>query len=403
MPAVLQITASANWGAIGRIANQIGETAIAHGWGSYIAYGRYCNPSLSKLIKVGSKHDVITHYMGGRLFDMDGLLSNNATKELVSAIEQLSPNLIHLHNIHDHWLNYEILFDYLNKLSIPIVWTQHDCWSFTGGCCHFTLNKCDKWKCNCSECFMRKGILPLVNKSQYHFNKKKELFNGLSNLTIVPVSSWLESLLKESFLNGNNIKMIYNGVDTGLFCPIVSSIKERLNIEGNYLLVALATAWSTQKGLNDYIAVSRILPDNIKLLLVGMTEKQQKKIPNDIFTIGKTQSIQELAEIYSGADIVLNLSYEETFGMTTAEGFACGTPGIVYNCTASPELISEETGEIVEAGDIAGVLAAVQRILKRGKEYYRSKCRKRACEMFDMNINYEKYLNLYESLLQHKQ
>ncbi len=399
MPTLLQITASSNWGAIGRIANQIGELALSQGWDSYIAYGRYYNPSSSKLIKVGSKQDVILHYLGHKLFDMDGLLSNNATKELVSAIEQLSPDLIHLHNIHDHWLNYEILFECLEKLSIPIVWTQHDCWSFTGGCSHFTLNNCSKWKLSCSECFIRKGFTPLVDKSEYHFKRKKELFNSLSNLTIVAVSRWLESLLKESFLNGNNLKMIYNGVDTELFRPVASSIKERLNIEGKSLLVALATAWSKQKGLEDYIALSRILPDNIKLLLVGMTDKQQKEMPDDLLTMGKTQSVQELAEIYSGADIVMNLSYEETFGLTTVEGLACGTPGIVYNCTASPELITKETGIIVNPGDIYGVLSAIMEVLRIGKRFYSSSCRERALSLFDKANNYNEYLNLYKELL----
>ena len=403
MPRLLQISCSCNSGAIGRIAEQINLRASEKGWDTFFAYGRIAHlPVGSQLIHVGCMMDEYLHYAEHRIFDNEGLASRHATRTLIRKISEISPDIIHLHNIHDHWLNYEILFRYLKQIDIPIVWTQHDCWSFTGGCYHFAISGCKKWKNECSKCFINQGILPLRDCSKKHYYKKKELFNGPPKLTLVTVSHWLEGLLRQSFLKNNRIEVIYNGVDLEIFKPQTSKIKENLNIEGKILLVAVATAWSLHKGLNDYISLSSRLPENVKLLMVGVNDKQRKMLPKEILCMDRTQNVKELAEIYSGADIVLNLSYEETFGMTTAEGFACGTPGIVYNCTASPELISDETGEIVQAGDIDGVLGAIDKIIKRGGDYYTPQCRKRACEMFDMNKNFESYIKLYEDLILNK-
>lgn len=398
---ILQISCSCNSGAIGRIAEQINKRASEKGWETFFAYGRIAHmPVRSQLIHVGCMMDEYLHYAGHLILDNEGLASRHATRTLIRKISEIRPDIIHLHNIHDHWINYEILFRYLKQVDIPVVWTQHDCWSFTGGCYHFAVSGCEKWKNECSNCFINQGILPLRDCSKKHYYKKKELFYGLQNITLVSVSHWLEGLLQQSFLKNNRIEVIYNGVDLEIFKPQTSKIKEKLNIEGKILLVAVATAWSLHKGLNDYIALSSRLPENFKLLMVGVNDKQRKMLPKEILCMRRTQNVKELAEIYSGADIVLNLSYEETFGMTTAEGLACGTPGIVYNCTASPELISEETGEIVQAGDIDGVLGSIDKIIKREGGYYKANCRKRACEMFDMNKNYESYIKLYEDLIQ---
>ncbi|MEE0926511.1 MAG: glycosyltransferase, partial [Bacteroidales bacterium] len=152
MPKLLQINVTANWGSTGKIAEQIGLKAMEHGWESYIAYGRDSNPSKSKLIKVGCMLNVYEHYLENRLFDNEGLASRIPTKKLIKQIEKLKPDIIHLHNIHDHWLNYKILFEYLNSINTPIVWTQHDCWAFTGGCMHFVHTNCEKWKNECEKC-----------------------------------------------------------------------------------------------------------------------------------------------------------------------------------------------------------------------------------------------------------
>ena len=215
---LLQISSSVNWGSIGKIAEQIGIKAMEFGWESYIAYGRkeYYNPSKSKLIKVGNRLNVYEHYLENRLFDNEGLASRIPTRKFIKQIEEIKPDIIHLHNIHDHWLNYKILFEYLNTTNIPIVWTQHDCWAFTGGCMHFVHSNCDKWKTQCRVCPQNKRF---IDGSAHNYILKKILFGNNKNLTIVPVSMWMESFTKESFMKEKQIQVIHNGIDINTFKP----------------------------------------------------------------------------------------------------------------------------------------------------------------------------------------
>lgn len=399
---LLQINVGCNWGSTGRIACQLGEAAAIDGWESHIIYGRSYNPSTIIEHKVATSFSVYEHYFEHRFFDNDGLASRLDTKRLVSTIKGIQPDIIHLHNIHDHWLNYEIFFKYLSTLDIPVVWTQHDCWCFTGGCGYFSMDNCEKWKTQCRICPKKQGLLPFVEQTKKHFEKKKFLFNQLRNLTLVPVSKWLEGLLRESFLKNQNIKPILNGIDIEQFRIIPSDVKERFFIKDKFLLVGSATTWSVRKGFQDYVRLSKLLPKEYQILLVGVSNNQLRSLPSNIIGIPRTQNLEELVGIYSGADIILNLSYEETFGLTTVEGFGCGTPSIVYNCTASPELITPETGIIVSPGDVKGVLKAIFEICEKGKMHYSRACRARATQYYNKNDRYKDYLNLYDSLLVNK-
>ena len=397
---LLQINVSANWGSTGRIAEQINQIAQQQGWNTFIAYGRSSNESKSELIQVGSKWQVYEHYFEHLLFDNDGLASRHATRQLVRKIRDIQPDIIHLHNIHDHWINYELLFEYLSTVSVPVIWTQHDCWSFTGGCKYYSSVNCKNWQNGCSKCpFKERALFPIVEKTRRHFNKKRHLFTSVANLTLVPVSHWLEVEIQKSFLGGNRVHTIYNGINTDIFHPQESDIKSKYNIRNKHLLLGIASTWEPRKGLSDYVRLSEYLPDDTVILLVGLDKKHINNIPSGIIGLRRTQNVEELVKIYSAADIVLNLSHEETFGLTTVEGFACGTPSIVYNATASPELVTLETGIVVEPGDIQGVANAVAEILGNGKEYYSEACRKRAVEFYDKDKCFKKYFELYERLI----
>ena len=394
---LLQINATANWGSTGRIAEQIGLKAMEHGWESYIAYGRKSNSSKSNLIRVGSKLNPYMHFAQQFLFDSEGLNSIYPTRQLVKKIKTLNPDIIHLHNIHDHWLNYKILFEYLNTTNTPIIWTQHDCWAFTGGCMHFSSLNCSKWKIECHNCPRSKKS---IDNSIQQFNLRKHLFTANKNLILVPVSKWLENERKQSFLKDTKISIILNGVDIDTFKPLQeTNVRNKYNIGNKFILMGLATAWSIQKGFKDYIELSKYIGDDEVIVLVGLKKEQIKKLPSNVIGIERTSNIQELVELYSTADIILNLSYQETFGLTSAEGFACGTPGVVYNKTASPELIEGEVGFVVEAGNIKQLLEAINTIKNKGKNHYSTYCRQRAIDYYDKEKCFEKYIKLYEECL----
>lgn len=392
---LLQINSVANIGSTGRIAEQIGQAAMKAGWESYIAYGREAGQSQSHLIKIGSQLDVMWHGVVTRLFDRHGLASKRATKKFVSQIEEIQPDIIHLHNIHGYYLNYEILFEYLSKADIPVVWTFHDCWATTGHCSYFMGVNCYKWIVECSSCPLLDNYpKSYVDNSIVNFRRKRESFNSV-DIHIVTVSQWLYKIVDHSFLKDKSRQVIYNGIDIDKFKYVINN----KYIEGKKLLLGVASTWEERKGLSDYCSLSEILPDEYQIVLIGLTSKQIKNLTPRIIGIERTNNVEELVQYYSAADVVMNLSYAETFGLTTVEGFACGTPSIVYDTTASPELITENTGIVVPLGDISAVKDAVVEICRKGKNHYSQFCRERALTHFNKEDKFKEYIELYKKIL----
>lgn len=390
MPKLLQINVTANWGSTGKIAEQIGLKAMERGWESYIAYGRDSNPSKSKLIKVGNMLNVYEHYLENRLFDNEGLASRIPTKKLIKQMEELKPDIIHLHNIHDHWLNYKILFEYFNSIDTPIVWTQHDCWAFTGGCGYFDAIDCKEWQNGCLKCLIKKS--EILNRSNYHFENKKKLFSKIKSLTFVPVSNWLGDIMKISSQGNREIQVIHNGIDIQQFRPILS------NNGNKFRVIGVALPWSKRKGLDDILKLRALLDDQYEIILVGLTEKQIKNMPNGIVGITRTSSIEELARLYSSANVFINPTYSDNFPTVNIEALSCGTPVITYKTGGSPEAIDANTGVVVEQGDVIAMADAIKQM--KLNPLSSEACRKRAVEYFDKNKCFDKYIDLYEKLLE---
>lgn len=400
MPTLLQINVVANWGSTGRIAEEIGQAAKAAGWESYMAYGRYNNPSKSHLVRIGSQWDVYVHYLLQRLFDIEGHCSIRATKRLIKKIDGIKPDVVHLHNIHDHYLNYEILFKYLAEKDIPVVWTQHDCWVFTGSCAYFSRIGCNEWKTGCNRCKVQKAYR--INMASSNFQKKLSSFTSIPRMVIVPVSEWLDGLVKQSFLNKYESRVIHNGTDTAIFYPRKSkvNIKEKLNIRAKYILIGVASVWDKRKGLDDFVKLrNRLSQDGFAMILVGLSQKQIDGLPTGIIGISRTNSVDELAEYYSAADLFINPTFEDNFPTTNIEALACGTPVITYRTGGSPEAIDEHTGMIVEQGDVKALANAIHEMTSNGKGFYSDACRQRAEQCFNKFDRWREYVDLYNELI----
>lgn len=400
---LLIIGSSLNYGSPGKITESLGLLAKRQGWEVYQAHGlKYSNPSQLIARPVSSNFGEMMHEAYSFLFDGHGLASTNETKKLVSWIKKVKPDVIHLHNLHGYYLNYKVLFDYLANVNTPIVWTLHDFWPITGHCAHFDFIGCDKWKTQCCHC-PQKNAYPisfLLDRSTRNYELKKTAFTSVKNMTITPVSNWVGSLVAESFLSKYPIIPIYNGVDIEVFKPITSNLRERLGLQGKFVMVGVAAPWYPLKGMNDYFELSKRLPSEYQIIMIGLKPEQIKTLPPSIMGIEKTQNQKELAEYYSMADVVLNLSYQETFGMTTVEGMACGTPGIVYNKTASPELVDGTTGLVVEAGNIDMLMEAVHSMRTTYfKQYAALNCVKRVDMLFEKDKQFRKYIDLYKCLI----
>lgn len=397
---VFQINVVANSGSTGTIAEGIAATLMQDGWDCYTAYGRWANPSKTNLYRIGNCWDIYSHYLLSRIYGKHGMGSVKATKRLIKEIERIKPDLIHLHNIHGYYVNYPLLFQYLSSINVPVVWTLHDCWAYTGHCVHYAEVKCRKWVNGCFDC-PRLSDYPksFRDNSAENYLQKKKFFTSLKRLVIVPVSEWLGEEVRRSFLSVYPIKIIQNGVDVAVFHPVVSGVKRMYGIGERFFILGVATRWDERKGLVDFKELSKLLANDEVILLVGLDKKQIASLPDNMIGLQKTEDVTQLVELYSSADLFINFSTEETFGMTTLESMACGTPVLVYNSTACPEIVRKETGFIIEPHDIAASYRKVKVVKEVGKKQYSSACVSYVEKKFRKEKKYREYVDLYYEIL----
>ncbi len=393
---VLLINSVCGIGSTGRICTDIADELFLEGHEVKIAYGRGNVPNKYKkyAIKIGSKSGLILHGLYTRLFDKHGFGSKIATKKFLKRVKKYNPDIIHLHNLHGYYINVEILFDYLKKANKPIVWTLHDCWAFTGHCSHFTEVKCEQWKTHCSYC-VQKNSYPaslFIDNCKRNFERKKNAFTGVNNLTIITPSKWLKGIVEKSFLNEYPVYAIANGIDLDVFKPTESDFKKKYNLLDKKIVLGVAQVWSERKGLNDFIELSKKLPQDYQVVLVGLTKEQIQNLPKNILAFERTSSAKELAEIYTVADVFVNPSVEETMGLTTAEALACGTPAMVYDKTAVPEVVDDKSGIVVSAKNVDGLIDAIKNINLKEED-----CINRA-KVYDKIKKYKEYLEIYKEV-----
>jgi glycosyltransferase involved in cell wall biosynthesis len=398
---ILQISSEVNIGSVGRIAEQIGENILNEGWESYIAYGRENLPSKSNIFPIGNKFDIITHVLLTRLTDRHGFGSGKATTKLISKIKEIDPDIIHLQHLHGYYINIELLFNFLFQSRAKVVWTFHDCWSFTGHCAYYDLVGCDKWQTQCHACPQLKEYPQsfYIDRSKENYIDKKRLFTSLKKLTIVPVSNWLKDEVKKSFLKNYDIRTIHNGIDINQFSYKENTIKKDYDIEGKFLILGVANPWDKRKGLRYFIELSEKLSDDCKILLVGLTNKQVEALPSNIIGLERTKNVEELATLYSAADVFVNPTLEDTFPTTNLEAQSCGTPVITFETGGSPEALDKSTGIIIKKGNSEELIKAIKEVKRNTKSFYSENCRKRVLTYFDKKNAFRNYIELYKELI----
>lgn len=371
----------------GRNCTDIAQQLKAGGHDCRIAYGRESVPEryAQYAVRVGNELGVRLHGIQARIFDNSGFASQAATRKLVAQIREYDPDIIHLHNIHGYYLDIETLFAYLKEAKKPVVWTLHDCWSFTGHCSHFSVAGCDKWQTGCHHC-PEKGRYPsslLLDRSRENYKRKKAAFTGVADLTLVTPSQWLAKLTRNSFLKAYPVQVIHNGIDLSVFTPTAGDFRVRHHLEGKKIVMGAASAWDDRKGLHDLVRLAGLLGEGYAVVVVGVTEKQKQAWPDSVIAITRTESPAELAEIYTAADVFVNPTYEDNYPTVNLEAQACGTPVITYRTGGSVESVPEDC--VVEQGD----LDALARKIRAGSY---------GCKEdpdFDRAIMLREYMDLY--------
>lgn len=391
----------------GRIIREIGDAAMASGWESYIAYSAGRDGKMectSRTVPVGDRMSVAFHGLATRLFDRHGLASVEATKKFIKEIERINPDVIHIHNIHGYFLNYEILFDWLSRCGKQVIWTVHDCWLFTGHCYHYMNAGCDKWKYGCGQCPQTREFPKswLIDRSAKNWRDKKNAFCSIPSdkMTIVTVSDWLKGEMQQSFLKDFRYKVIHNGIDTEVFKPSDGTVvRKRYGIGDRKMYMGAASIWSTAKGLDDFMSMASMLTPQEVIVLVGLDKNQMTRMPANIIGIPRTSDVHELAELYSAADAFLNLTYQDNYPTVNLESISCGTPVVTYRTGGSPESVIGQCGMVTDCGDVAQALAAARKIAATDRSVWRDNCRAYGLANFRKADRYADYIKLYKELL----
>lgn len=397
---ILQINSVCGVGSTGRITVGIHGVLREYRHESYIAYGRGSARGCDTATRIGDKFDIYVHAMKTRLFDKHGYGSYRATEEFIRRVKLLDPDIVHLHNIHGYYINIELLFRYLKAAGKPVIWTFHDCWPFTGHCAYFSYAGCEKWRNGCGSCPQIRSYPSsiLIDNSAQNFARKRELFSSVKDLIIVTPSRWLAGLVQKSFFAEHHIVVINNGIDLGIFRPRESSYRQRYDLENKFIMLGVASPWSRRKGYSYFAAVSQRLKNDEVIVLVGMQENQIKSLPQNIIGIARTDSAEELAEVYSAADVFVNPTLEDNFPTTNLEALACGTPVITFDTGGSGESVDSGCGFVVEQGNVDGLMCSIETVKQRGKSCYSGHARERAMMLYDKNVKFREYLDLYQTV-----
>ena len=388
----------------GRIMQEIGDLAMANGWESYVAYSRGrdgIRPCTSHLLPVGNKASVAWHGLMTRLFDRHGLSSAHATQTFLRQVDALQPDVIHIHNLHGYFLHYPLLFRYLSSHNIPVIWTVHDCWLYTGHCYHYSFAGCQRWQSGCGDCPQRRDFPAswLVDRSRRNYIDKENAFTSLPKglLTLVPVSEWMAGEMNRSFLSGCDIRVIHNGIDTDFFHPAESDFRKKHNLEEKYVILAPANKWFLDVNRETFDYFASHLTDDMRMVFIG-NGVDESRLTDKMINLGFVSSRAEIRAIYAACDVMANCTREESLSLLNVEVQACGTPVVTYSNTGVKETVDGKCGFAVENGNPEEMWKHVYRILIKGKAHFSADCIDWVKQEFDKEDNYNKYIMLYKSI-----
>lgn len=382
-------------GSTGKIIADIADLLRKGGSDVRILYGAGADSSDAGARRTAGSLEYYAHNVLSRLTDHAGLYSRAVTRRMIREIKTFQPDLIHLHTLHGFYVNYEMLFRFLKGSGIPVVWTLHDCWPFTGHRTHFSQIKCTQWQTECQDCRLLRRYLHCYGKGDVrrNFRRKKDAFTGVKNPVITTSSQWLASQVALSFLRDYPRMVIPNGIDRTVFRPQASDLWKSYRLEDKKIVLGVASTWSAQKGLPGLLALADRLGADYQVVLIGLTAQQLPHVPPNVLGLPRTANQTELAQWYTVADVFVNPTYEDTFPTVDMEAQSCGAPAAVYETDGCPETLVTGNSVLTAQGDLDGLEHAVRDVVRRGVRV--APCE---TERFDKEWTYGEYIRLYERM-----
>lgn len=388
---IVQLNVTCGVGSTGKICLAVSELLCAKGVENYVLFTEG-ESDYKYAVKYADRLEIKLEALKSKVFGNYGFNSKKLTERLISKLDEIEPDIVHLHNLHGHGCNLEMLFNYFKQRKIKLFWTFHDCWAFTGYCPHFDMIGCDKWQEQCSACPQKGAYSFFFDKSDKLYSKKQELFTGL-DLTVITPSVWLRDQVKKSFLRNYEVRVINNGIDLDIFRPRESSFREKLGLRDEFLILGVAFNWDKRKGIDVFTELANDLPEDFKIVLVGTDEKIKHSLPDNIITVERTENQQELAEIYTACDLFVNATREDTFPTVNIESLACGTPVLTFATGGSGEIIDCTCGMTVPKNDTKSLRDAIVYI-KENRPFNKEACLKRSLE-YQKDDKFREYAEIY--------
>lgn len=388
---IVQLNVTCGVGSTGKICLAVSELLWNKGIENYVLFSEG-DSDYKYAVKYADRFEIKLEALKSRVFGNYGFNSKKLTERLIAKLDEIEPGIVHLHNLHGHGCNLEMLFNYFREKKIRLFWTFHDCWAFTGYCPHYDMTGCDKWQEQCSCCPQKKAYSFFFDRSDELYTKKQKLFTGL-DLTIITPSQWLKNQVKKSFLKSCEVRVINNGIDLDVFRPRESDFRQRYNLSDEFLILGVAFNWDKRKGIDVFADLARTLPKDCRIVLVGTDEKVRKLLPENVITIDRTENQQELAEIYSACDLFVNATREDTFPTVNIESLACGTPVLTFDTGGSGEIIDSSCGIAVEKNDVLSLKDAVIYI-KDSRPFTKEACLKKSAE-YRKDDKFKEYSEIY--------
>ena len=399
MKTIVEVNSN-NYASTGNIVLNIAKCARKEGYKVYTS----CRKSRVGLkykyedqIYIGTWLDRVISERLSILFGLNGYFNVINTFLFIQKLKKIKPDLIHIHSMCDNYINIQMFYSYIRKNKIPVIWTLHDNWAFTGRCAQF---RCEKWREGCGNCphldYFPKSLF--LDNTRYVWKVREKLYNSIKTMTIVTPSRWLSDLVRVSLFKENHpIRVINNGINLDIFKPVESSFRKDHKIENKHMLLAVAYFWDAGKGLYVFIELAKRLPENYQIVMVGTNDEVDKQLPDNIISIHKTYNQEELVKIYSCADLFVNPTTDENFPTVNMEALACGLPVLTYDTGGCAEIIDEQSGASVPSGDIDALEKKIIEICET-KPFKKEACIARASR-FNMNDKFKEYVDLYDEML----
>lgn len=394
---VLQINAVYGVGSTGVIVRDIHNLCLKEGLESYVAYSSFGGGERPKGVSVGKTLGKKVHALLCRINGKQAYFSSGSTRKLLTYIKSLAPDVVVLHNLHSNYIHLNKLLSFLAREEIRTVIVLHDCWFFTGGCFHYTSVGCDRWLHGCGHCPKKKmdTVAYLMDRSAKIFEDRKKYLSAIKNLTVVGVSEWISQEAQKNFLGEKKVTYIHNGVDSEIFQPTASTLREKYHLQDRFVILGLASKFFLPKNQETYERIVSSLHSDETLVLLGCTSEQSKNLPNGVLGLPFIRGREELCQVYSMADVFVNCTREDTLPTVNLEAQACGTPVVTYANTGARETVDGACGFAVENGNAAEMIEKIALVKQYGKNAFSESCRDWIVTHFDKNMNYRKYLELF--------